>query len=111
MEFGSTNEIDAIATLTGKVLPFVYPEMKYIEEGCMKISSKNDANFMVASPDDSLRVSTEDVPKMMYENKCKAPTSYNPSAYNSIPHYYVLQLLSEIHMLVIPINDSFSCLL
>jgi hypothetical protein len=97
MEFGVLHELDAIATLSGKVLPFLFPTLQYFEEGCVKVSSTNKDDFMVVSPDGSLRSSSEKEPQLMYENKCKAPSSYNPTAYYSIPHYYVTQLLSEMH--------------
>lgn len=97
MEFGATHEIDAVATLAAKVLPFLYPNLKYFEEGCMRVPTESQQSFMVVSPDGTLRESPEAEPSLMYENKCKSPNSYNPSAYYSIPHYYALQLLSEMN--------------
>ena len=97
MAYGTEHEIDAVATLTGKILPFLYPNVRYFEEGCDAISSENNPSFMVVSPDGSLRMKADEAPCLMYENKCKAPTSYTPTAYYSIPQYYVTQLLCEMH--------------
>lgn len=62
----------------------------------MKVSSHNQTECMVVSPDGSLRNTCDAKPDLMYENKCKAPTSYNALTYYSISHYYVTQLLSEM---------------
>jgi hypothetical protein len=48
------------------------------------------------SPNGSLRNTCDAKPDLMYENKCRAPTSYNALTYYSISHYYVTQLLSEM---------------
>ncbi|KAH3813853.1 hypothetical protein DPMN_142323 [Dreissena polymorpha] len=95
--YGNEHEIDAIATLTSKVLPLYYPDLKYFEEGCMRIPSTSSESFMVVSPDGSLRQSKDELPEFMYENKCKAPDSYDPTSYYSIPNYYVVQLISEMN--------------
>lgn len=41
MEFGTLNEIDALATQTAKVLPFLFPDLDYFEEGCQKVHSNH----------------------------------------------------------------------
>ena len=96
MKYGTVHEIDAIATLTGTVLPFMFPALSYFEEGCLNIRTEMDEQFMVVSPDGSLRTSQERAPAMMYENKCKSPNSYSRYAYYAIPSYYALQILSEM---------------
>ena len=35
----------------GKIVPFVYPYLRYFEERCDPISSENYPSFMVVSPD------------------------------------------------------------
>ena len=34
MSFGTEHEIDAIATLVGRIIPFYYPAVVFREEGC-----------------------------------------------------------------------------
>lgn len=97
MEYGTLHEIDAVATVTGKVLPFLYPDYNYYEEGCVKVPYKDHMSFMVVSPDGSFRKSYDGPALMMYENKCKAPQSFSSTAYYKIPDYYVVQLLCEKH--------------
>ena len=96
MKFGTIHEIDAVASLAGTVLPFMFPTLSYYEEGCLNIRNENDDNFMIVSPDGSLRTSEEIAPVMMYENKCKSPNSYSKYAYYAVPSYYALQILSEM---------------
>ena len=96
MKFGTNHEIDSVATLTGKVFPFLYNDLQYFDERCVKVSSHNQTECMVVSPDGSLRNTCDAKPDLMYENKCRAPTSYNALTYYSISHYYVTQLLSEM---------------
>jgi hypothetical protein len=98
MEYGTRHEIDAIATLTVKVLPFFYPDHNYFKEGCVPIPYSDQPFCMVVSPDGSFRKSEHGPTVMMYENKCKAPNAYSPTAYYTILHYYVTQLLSEMHV-------------
>ena len=59
--------------------------------------NKDQASFMVVSPDGSFRKTLDGPAIMMYENKCKAPNSFSSTAYYEIPHYYVVQLLSEMY--------------
>lgn len=96
MRFGVLHEIDAIATLVSKVLPFLYPNAKYVEEGASRISNEDDEHFMVVSPDGSIRNDTESSPFMMYENKCKTPNDYSSSVYYNLPSYYISQVLAEM---------------
>ena len=96
MEYGTVHEIDAIATLTSKVLPFLFPNLSYFEEGCKVIPTSTDDYFMVVSPDGSLREEETKEPKMMYETKCKSPSAFSPHVYYKIPKYYVIQLLTEM---------------
>ena len=70
MKSGTEHEIDAIASLTGTVLPFMFPSLSYYEERCLNMKNENEEYFMVVSPDGSLRTSAESAPFMMYENKC-----------------------------------------
>jgi hypothetical protein len=52
MDHGTKSEINAVATLTGKILPVYFPTLKYIEEGSHVIIH-DDVNILV-SPDGSI---------------------------------------------------------
>jgi len=45
MDHGSKNEINAISTLVGKILPSLFPGIWYYEEGC--IALEHDGEFFV----------------------------------------------------------------
>ena len=50
IEHGKTHEIDAMATLVGKVMPVYLPKSTYKETGSYLVL-KNDEVFFVVSPD------------------------------------------------------------
>ncbi|KAK3085331.1 hypothetical protein FSP39_001627 [Pinctada imbricata] len=97
MAYGTDHEIDAIATLTAKIMPFLHPGLNYVEEGCARVSSARNPSFLVTSPDGTLRYDAFEEPVFMYENKCRAPNAFTAYSYYTIPHYYVPQLLCEMH--------------
>lgn len=37
MEYGTKHEIDAIATMVGRVMPALFPNIEYFEEGCIRM--------------------------------------------------------------------------
>lgn len=87
MNHGTESEIHAISTLTGKVLPFYYPDLNYVEEGA-HIISKNDNPFILVSPDGSLRSSNIQVsqqPLLTCEFKCPYPEDYKVPVHYEIP--------------------------
>ena len=56
MQYGSANEINAVATMVGKIMPVLFPDLTFCEEGVYKVYDKKDGTpFMVVSPDGSLR--------------------------------------------------------
>ena len=57
MEYGTKNEINAVATLVGRILPFLYPDLAYVEEGCYVeyVDQLNSKPLIVVSPDGSIR--------------------------------------------------------
>ena len=95
MEHGVTNEINAVATIVGKIIPVVEPTLKFCEEGCVLIEQSDGSIFMVVSPDGSLRRdrtlnSTEVAIEIKYPVR-KVHTEFPPR--------YLLQCLSEIQVL------------
>ncbi|KAK3103474.1 hypothetical protein FSP39_019495 [Pinctada imbricata] len=55
MQHGIDNEQNAVATIVGKIIPVLFPELKFFEEGCVVIKRGDGFPFMVISPDGSLR--------------------------------------------------------
>ena len=98
MRYGTENEINVVATLVSKILPVYFPSLKYIEEGCY-ILQYNENDFMVVSPDGSIRRSVEVDATLGFEAKCKVPNPNLQPVYYQIPQYYILQILSEMKVL------------
>jgi hypothetical protein len=82
MDHGSKNEINAISTLVGKILPSLFPGIWYCEEGC--IAMKHDGEiFCVVSPDGSGRDAQNSKP--LYAIEIKYPI---PGKSFTTPHKY-----------------------
>ncbi|XP_076094128.1 uncharacterized protein LOC143064860 [Mytilus galloprovincialis] len=103
MEHGTQSEIHAVATLTGKVLPFFSPGLKYIEEGAHVISVEAEP-FILVSPDGSVgHINMESggspfVPNPLYgcEFKCPSAADFKTPVHYEIPIRYIPQVLSEM---------------
>ena len=48
MKYGIDNEINAVVTVTGRILPIMYPKLKCFEEGCLPVEL-NDSPFLIVS--------------------------------------------------------------
>lgn len=96
MEYRVLHGVDAIATTTSKLLSCIFPPYSYFEEGCKSISSNKDENCMIVSPDESIRSLEDENPCLLYENKCKSSEAFSKHAYDKIPKYYAVQLLSQM---------------
>ena len=95
MEHGVINEINAVATVVGKIIPVVEPTLKFCEEGCVPIEQSDGSVFMVVSPDGSLRQdSSLDTTEVAVEIKCPVK-----QVHIEFPPRYLLQCLSEIQVL------------
>ena len=96
MKHGSDNEIHAVATIVGKLLPVFRPELVFQEEGCVVIY-ENDV-FMVVSPDGSgIR---NNATKVAFEIKCPVPNKkFTTDVHYTLPKYYVCQIMSEMKAL------------
>ncbi|CAG2249712.1 unnamed protein product [Mytilus edulis] len=103
MEHGTQSEIHAVATLTGKVLPFFSPGLKYIEEGAHVIYVEAEP-FILVSPDGSVgHINMESggspfVPNPLYgcEFKCPSAADFKTPVHYEIPIRYIPQVLSEM---------------
>lgn len=88
MDHGTQCEVHAIATLTTKVLPFFYPQLKFIEEGAHEVCS--DKPFILISPDGSLGSAElhsiePPLPVVGCEFKCPSPADYKTPVHYQIP--------------------------
>ena len=90
MQYGTDNEINAVSTLVGRIMPVVAPDLCYHEEGCYRL---DDNSFMIVSPDGSLR-KDDDSCVMGVEFKC--PTI---KVHTEVPVRYYLQCLAEMEVL------------
>lgn len=68
MQHGTDSEIHAIATLVGKVLPFYFPKLQYVEESAHEIK-RDDEPFFLISPDGSLGTIEINATKRQFHNK------------------------------------------
>ncbi|XP_052268567.1 uncharacterized protein LOC127869949 [Dreissena polymorpha] len=95
MKHGQDNEINAVATLVGKILPVVLPDLVYCEEGCVVVHDECLNPFLVVSPDGSLRRDVS-MKSSEYAVEIKCPIR---DVHYELPERYLLQCLSEIEAL------------
>ena len=93
LEHGSLSEINATATLTGKVIPMYYPDCKYIEEGAHVVLSSDNKPTVLVSPDGSLGTIDPMDPvsparRYACEFKCPYGNDYKPTVHYEIPIRY-----------------------
>ena len=96
-DYGSSNEINGIATLVGKVIPVFYPHLTYREDGCevMPIAAGSD-NYAVSSGDGS-GIDTSGQVEVAFEIKCPKPgKTHTTDVFYKLPHYYSIQVLAEM---------------
>ena len=104
MDYGAHNEINAIATLVGKILPFYQATQSYVEVGCHKVNISNEP-LLVVSPDGALaekqRLNTDHTYQATHAIEIKCPTSqaFVTPVHYSIPDRYIMQLLAEMKAL------------
>ena len=95
MEHGARNEINATATLVGKVMPVYYPDFEFHEEGAYLIRNENGKKIMIISPDGTIR---NDKRIVSIEIKCPFSSfvGSTPVFYEVKPRH-VVQCLLEAH--------------
>lgn len=107
MLYGTANEINALATFAGIVMPAYFPNYYYVEEGCyVSPGEKRDILFVV-SPDGSIREVEKAFGDLSgignaiaaIEVKCPFPKENTVPVHYSLPEYYVCQCLAEMCVL------------
>ena len=99
-DYGTANEVTAVATFVSTVLPSFCPEGMFYEEGCY-IEEKDGKSLLVVSPDGSIR-HCDDPSNVLFgiEIKCPVPDkTYTTPVHYTIPRYYIPQILSEMNAL------------
>ena len=93
---GTANEIHAMTTLIGKVLPAYYSNLRYIEED-FYVMKNAEQQFLVVSPDRTGRGGPNGKAHLAFKFKCPYPEKqYVPTVHYKVPDYYVVQLLCEM---------------
>ncbi|CAH1789092.1 unnamed protein product [Owenia fusiformis] len=105
LEYGTANEPNLVATLTGKILPAFYPNYVFVEEGAREIKRK-DKSTMLISGDGALvnknefdsAMESSRAPKMeiAIEGKCRFPKDYKLPVHYGLELGHVPQVLSEM---------------
>ena len=100
MDYGTKNEINAVATLVAQVLPFYHPTLSFVEQGSYILQDQNNP-FIIVSPDGCGAVAEGHLLEkpdylVSFEFKCPFPQVYKTPVHYSIPDRYILQLLAEM---------------
>ena len=100
-DHGIRHEEDAVATLAGQVLPFMFPHsLGIVEDGANFIKGKNKDTLIEVSSDGILKPvhGTEVGGQSLYtvEIKCPYPNRNVLPVHYKLPKYYVCQLLAEM---------------
>ena len=95
-DYGTSNEITAVATLVGKILPVYYPELIYREDGCVVLPMDSEKAYAVISGDGT-GFTCDNRNQVAFELKCPIPgKQYVPDVYYELPVYYTTQVLSQM---------------
>ena len=93
--YGSEQEINALATLLGKILPVYFPQVTFVEDGCKK-RSMGDC-YAIISGDGHVVTDSGDC-EVTFEMKCpKSGKAWTTDVQYSLPTYYSTQVLSEMN--------------
>jgi hypothetical protein len=93
-DYGTTQEINALATLLGKIIPVYYPALVFHEDGC-EVMSMGDT-YAVISGDGSGVDDSKNV-QVAFEFKCPRPgKSRTTDVHYTLPVYYTTQVMSQM---------------
>lgn len=96
MEHGTKNEINALATLVGKILPVFYPHITFQEDGCVVVPlGETKEPYSVVSGDGS-GLDEEGHVHLAFEMKCPMPKSFTTDVHYALPERYGTQILSQM---------------
>ena len=95
LQHGTSHEIDAKATLLGKIMPIYCPGKVFKDVGSY-ILLHNEKTFCIASPDGEAW--EQNSLSMTFELKCPFPKKFTPTVFYEVPKYYIPQILSQMNM-------------
>ena len=100
-DYGTENEVNAVATFITTFLPAFCPELSFYEEGCYIVEGHDGNPHLIVSPDGSVRNQEKESDVIAgIEIKCPYPgKNFTTPVHYEIPRYYIPQILSEMHCL------------
>ena len=96
MQFRIANEITVVATIVGKIMPVVFPDLTFLWGRCLQGAWQKGWNLIYVSPDGSLRRSADGLvdihtnPPLSLEIKCKRDSSVFWGSNQAYPTVYVI---------------------
>ena len=94
-EYGTANEVNALATLLAKIIPVYYPGVKYREDGCIVMDMSDSAYAVISG--DGTGIDSSGKSQVAFELKCPIPgKQYAPDVYYTLPVYYSAQVISQM---------------
>ncbi|CAG2219838.1 unnamed protein product [Mytilus edulis] len=92
-EYGTAQEINALGSFVGKVMPVYFPDLIYKEDGCI-ILPFGDTQAVISGDGTGVNTNNDVV---AFEFKCPMPgKKYKTDALYEIPVYYTTQVLSQM---------------
>ncbi|XP_053406396.1 uncharacterized protein LOC128559213 [Mercenaria mercenaria] len=88
MQHGTESEIHQIATMCGVIMPFLFPDLVFNEEGFYKSDGK------IVSPDRSLK-NSDQVAEYAFEGKAPVEKTFTTTVHYKVPSRYVTQTIFE----------------
>ena len=93
-DHGEREEINAVATLVGKIIPVYYPNLVFREDGC-EVLKLNDSSVVVSG--DGSGMNNEKKTEVAFEFKCPKPGKrYVTDVHYSLPLRYTTQIISQM---------------
>ena len=94
-DYGTENEINAIATTVGKLILVYYPGLNFVEEGCNILLLENDSRAVVSG--DGYGMDRDGVCQVSFEFKCPSINKkYSTDVPYTLPIRYSPQILAEM---------------
>ena len=91
---GTREELNALGTLLGKIVPVYFPQLTYIEDGC-EIMDLGDSRAIISG--DGTGITREKINTVAFEFKCPIPgKKYKTDLHYSLPVRYTTQILSQM---------------
>ncbi|CAG2209236.1 unnamed protein product [Mytilus edulis] len=93
-DYVTEQEINALGTLLGKIMPVYFPNLTYKEDGC-EVISLNDSYAIISG--DGSGIDQNHSNKVAFEFKCPKPGKQRTTdVHYTLPKYYSAQVLSQM---------------